>query len=200
MKLREVNIVVSNKRTGETYLARSFPCSDRNHNGKQELYEVPVYYVYIKGVDENGISVTKTWKALRFMPYYKPRNFPAPYRTVGWADSGLRQLGRRTSPRYNRHYQVHNTYSEYNGAIVLRDSFYIHAGPERLAHEGWGAAGCVEVIGNFGNFKADIYKLSGSIDFDIERTLETLVEQKKLFVEVEPAMAPSLKSKFKKEV
>lgn len=70
MKLRDVDIIISGTKTGDTYYAKSYPCSDMDKNSKIELYGVPVYYVYIKGTDDKGQSVKYTWKALRFMPYY----------------------------------------------------------------------------------------------------------------------------------
>ena len=75
MKLRDVDIIISGTKTGDTYYAKSYPCSDMDKNSKIELYGVPVYYVYIKGTDDKGQSVKYTWKALRFMPYYNPPNF-----------------------------------------------------------------------------------------------------------------------------
>ena len=74
MKLRDVDIIISGTKTGDTYYAKSYPCSDMDKNSKIELYGVPVYYVYIKGTDDKGQSVKYTWKALRFMPYYNPPN------------------------------------------------------------------------------------------------------------------------------
>lgn len=153
MKLRDVDIIISGTKTGDTYYAKSYPCSDMDKNSKIELYGVPVYYVYIKGTDDKGQSVKYTWKALRFMPYYNPPNFSS-YKTIGWVNSGLHKLNRQPAPEYKKAYEVHNTYSQHNGAIVLKGTFYIHAGPEDLTHIGWGAAGCVEIIGSFRDRKS----------------------------------------------
>lgn len=57
MKLRDVDIIISGTKTGDTYYAKSYPCSDMDKNSKIELYGVPVYYVYIKGTDDKGQSV-----------------------------------------------------------------------------------------------------------------------------------------------
>ena len=181
MKLRDVDIIISGTKTGDTYYAKSYPCSDMDKNSKIELYGVPVYYVYIKGTDDKGQSVKYTWKALRFMPYYNPPNFSS-YKTIGWVNSGLHKLNRQPVPEYKKAYEVHNTYSQHNGAIVLKGTFYIHAGPEDLTHIGWGAAGCVEIIGSFSEFKDQVKELSGSTQVDADSAISELVFYKKLYV------------------
>lgn len=178
MKLRDVDIIISGTKTGDTYYAKSYPCSDMDKNSKIELYGVPVYYVYIKGTDDKGQSVKYTWKALRFMPYYNPPNFSS-YKTIGWVNSGLHKLNRQPAPEYKKAYEVHNTYSQHNGAIVLKGTFYIHAGPEDLTHIGWGAAGCVEIIGSFSEFKDQVKELSGSTQVDADSAISELVFYKK---------------------
>ena len=104
MKLRDVDIIISGTKTGDTYYAKSYPCSDMDKNSKIELYGVPVYYVYIKGTDDKGQSVKYTWKALRFMPYYNPPNFSS-YKTIGWVNSGLHKLNRQPAPEYKKAYE-----------------------------------------------------------------------------------------------
>lgn len=200
MSNRIVNIIISNIKTNETYYARSYPCSDIDNNGKIELYAVPVYYVYLEGTDNMGNSVKDSWKALRFMPYYNPKGFSNHYKTVGWVNSGLHSLPRKAVSLYKRNYSVSNTVSPYNGAIVLRDSFYIHAGPQNLFQIGWGAAGCVEIIGNFNAFKNKIKELSGFKSLAADDAIEKLVQERKLYVEVQPAIPPNIKSNFHKEV
>lgn len=160
---------------------------------------VPVYYVYIKGTDDKGQSVKYTWKALRFMPYYNPPNFSS-YKTIGWVNSGLHKLNRQPVPEYKKAYEVHNTYSQHNGAIVLKGTFYIHAGPEDLTHIGWGAAGCVEIIGSFSEFKDQVKELSGSTQVDADSAISELVFYKKLYIEIEYAAPPNIKANFYKEV
>ena len=186
-------------KTGDTYYAKSYPCSDMDKNSKIELYGVPVYYVYIKGTDDKGQSVKYTWKALRFMPYYNPPNFSS-YKTIGWVNSGLHKLNRQPAPEYKKAYEVHNTYSQHNGAIVLKGTFYIHAGPEDLTHIGWGAAGCVEIIGSFSEFKDQVKELSGSTQVDADSAISELVFYKKLYIEIEYATPPNIKANFYKEV
>ena len=65
-----VLIVVSNKKTGDTYLSRSYPDDDINNNNKIELYRTPVYKIVIKGMDSTNASQIKEWPAVRFMPYW----------------------------------------------------------------------------------------------------------------------------------
>ena len=152
-----------------------------------------------KGTDDKGQSVKYTWKALRFMPYYNPPNFSS-YKTIGWVNSGLHKLNRQPAPEYKKAYEVHNTYSQHNGAIVLKGTFYIHAGPEDLTHIGWGAAGCVEIIGSFSEFKDQVKELSGSTQVDADSAISELVFYKKLYIEIEYATPPNIKANFYKEV
>lgn len=168
-------------------------------NGKIELYGVPVYYVYIKGTDDNGQSIEYKWKALRFMPYYNPPKFST-YKTIGWVNSGLHKLNRQPAPEYKKDYEVHNIYSEHHGAIVLKSTFYIHAGPEELTSFGWGAAGCVEIIGSFSEFKNQIKELLGSTQADADSAISELVSDKKLYIEIEYATPPNIRENFYKEV
>lgn len=199
MKLRDVDIIISGTKTGDTYYAKSYPCSDMDKNGKIELYGVPVYYVYIKGTDDNGQSIEYKWKALRFMPYYNPPKFST-YKTIGWVNSGLHKLNRQPASEYKKDYEVHNIYSEHHGAIVLKSTFYIHAGPEELTSFGWGAAGCVEIIGSFSEFKNQIKELSGSTQADADSAISELVSDKKLYIEIEYATPPNIRENFYKEV
>ena len=46
MKLRDVDIIISGTKTGDTYYAKSYPCSDMDKNSKIELYGVPVSVSY----------------------------------------------------------------------------------------------------------------------------------------------------------
>lgn len=200
MSLRVVDVVVSNKRTGEDYEAKSYPNWDHNNDGLYEFYKTPVYYVYIDGTSDAGARERRTWKAPRFMPYWNDPKAPDPhYKSHGFTNSGLTYVPRKAVKLYNRHYEVHNTFSPFGGAIQIQGSFLIHAGPENLAASGWGAAGCVEVMGDFEGFKADILALAGwkgSPPFltapDHDGGLAALVDAQKLFVTVEKATAPNL--------
>lgn len=104
------------------------------------------------------------------------------------------------APEYKKDYEVHNLYSEHHGAIVLKSTFYIHAGPEELTSFGWGAAGCVEIIGSFSEFKNQIKELSGSTQADADSAISELVSDKKLYIEIEYATPPNIRENFYKEV
>ena len=56
---REVLIVVSNKKTLDTYLSRSYPDDDRDNNGRIELYRTPVYKVFLEGMDADRKPAVK---------------------------------------------------------------------------------------------------------------------------------------------
>jgi hypothetical protein len=198
MSLRNVLVVVSNQKAPMTYLSRSYPNSDKNNNGLIELYETPVFYVFIRGNDENGVLVEKRWEALRFMPYWNPDG--KVYSQIGWANAGLHSLSKTKVSLYKKNYTVHNRHSDYNGAIQLKGSFLIHAGPTSIKEIGWGAAGCVEIIGNFGKFKENIRDLSGTGLTDADDAIEALVKAGKLFVQVDYAVAPQLQNSLYGEV
>ena len=85
-------------------------------------------------------------------------------------------------------------------ATILGGTFYIHAGPEDLTHIGWGAAGCVEIIGSFSEFKDQVKELSGSTQVDADSAISELVFYKKLYIEIEYATPPNIKANFYKEV
>lgn len=199
--LRNVTVLVSNVRTGDMYLARSYPDDDYNNNGRIELYRVPVYIVEIKGTDGSNKPQTKTWKALRFMPYWNDPASPKPnYRTKGWANAGLHSLAKKAVTFYNPHYGVQNRHSPYAGAIQMRDSFLIHAGPKVLTEHGWGSAGCVEVVGDFDKFRDDIKMLSGFAKPRAHDAILEMVRARTLFVQVNNATPPDLKASFVREV
>ncbi len=199
--LRDVLILVSNIKTPDKYLAKSYPTIDKDYNGKMELYNVPVYKVFIKGTDSSNNAVVIEWKALRFMPYFNDPNNPSrDYKTLGWANSGLHSLERKAVTLYKPDYLTHNRYSPSSGAIVMRGTFYIHAGPRSITDHGWGAAGCVEIIGDFDNFKNDIRKLSGSDKTDLHDAILELVSARKLYVKVDYAEPPNIKADYWGEV
>jgi hypothetical protein len=196
-----VDITVSSKRLPTRYEARSYPHDDMDGDGRIELYATPICYVYIDGFDRDGKAVRREWNALRFMPFYNKRSDPSEeYTQLGWANSGLRYVGRQPVPDYLPDYEVHNRYSEYGGALVVRGSFFIHAGPSEISEFGWGAAGCVEVIGNFDKFKGDILELAGSAEPDLDKGIGALVAARKLFVQYEQAQSPNLQAAFTRQV
>lgn len=197
MSLRKVEIIVSSQRSGsEFYKANSYPHRDRDRNNEPDVYRVPVYFLYLKGENEHGMPITMTWKVLRFMPYWNDPTFPNPhYLTKGWTVAGLHELSYRKVTKYKRNYQVHSAHSIYEGAIVLKKSFYIHAGPSQIpdAPEGtYGSAGCIEVIGNFYDFKKNIKELSGSSLDNVDDAIEELVSNGLLYVQIDYATPPNL--------
>ena len=196
--LRKTTLTISNTQTGDKYYAKSYPDADYDNNGRMEAYETPVYWFYIEGKDHAGRSKKIKWKALRFMPYWNDPARPSThYRTKGWVNAGLHQLSKRAVTLYKPHYSVQNTPSPYDGAIQLRNSFLIHAGPPTLGQPdwGWGSAGCVEIVGNFNKFKADIQQLSGSRKPNVDAAIQELVKARKLWVQVQLARPPKLRQK-----
>jgi hypothetical protein len=193
--LRVVDITVAAEKAPETYESRSYPSDDYNGDGLIEMYKTPIYKVWVDGTNAQGVKERREWQALRFMPYFNnPNDVVHEYRTVGWANSGLSNVPRQLVPQYKPDYEVHNRFSPFGGALVVKGSFYIHAGPADLSDIGWGAAGCVEMIGDFDKFKKDILELAGSTETDIHKGIGALVSAKKLFVQYEPTSAPNLRA------
>ncbi|WP_395045791.1 hypothetical protein [Flavobacterium sp.] len=134
------------------------------------------------------------------MPYWNdPKSPSTHYRTEGWANSGLTILDRKKVVLYDRNYEVHNSYSPFGGAIQMQGNFLIHAGPSNIYESGWGAAGCVEIIGSFDDFKKDIADLAGIPSKNLHEAMLTLVKSGKLFVEVQYALRPNFKNSFHSE-
>jgi len=199
---RRVEIFLSKKVVGK-YLARSYPHPSMKVHGREDYYEVPVHEITISGEDDSGKEVTYVHQAPRFMPYWNdPANPYKGYKTLGWANSGLSSGRTIVVPRYKKEYQVQNRYSPGIGAIVLRGAFYIHAGPASTATKdaGFGSAGCVEIVGDFDDFKKDIVSLSGIKGKSLDDAIESLVRAKKLIAVIEGTKAPDIKKAFKGSV
>ncbi|MEL6671126.1 MAG: hypothetical protein AAFR61_03010 [Bacteroidota bacterium] len=192
--MRTLTIIISNKPTGETYHARSYPHDDRNNNGLIELYGVPVYKVFlvVKG------KPRKEWRALRFMPYWNnPKAPEKKYKSRGWVNAGLSgKIHRKVVERYFPKYGVQNRYSPHQGAIQIRGNYLIHSGPQKLSEAGWGAAGCVEIVGDFSKFKQDIRDLAEVKVPDVDRALTRMVNRGKLLLTIQPARAPRIRKNF----
>jgi hypothetical protein len=189
-KLSEVLITISNKQTADRYLCKSFPDLDIDNNELMELYPTPVYKLFIENTGKSKAE-KKEWKALRFYPYWNdPKALDIRYKkTKGWVNAGLWRFPKTKVTYYDPSYETHNTDSPYKGAIKIprKGSYYIHAGPKAAndRSEQWGAAGCIEVIGNFNDFKEDIIRMSGIERSDKDEAIKDLIRLGKLFVKIE---------------
>jgi hypothetical protein len=200
MAARKVTITLTS-RIVDYYEARSYPDDDRDNNGLWELYKVPVYEVLVAGADGAGAATAYKHQAPRFMPYFNdPAKPDHHYSTKGWVNAGLSARRTVIVPMYKPHYEVRNRYSPGKGAIVLKDSFYIHAGPADLADIGFGSAGCVEIIGNYDDFKANIASLSGTGAATSDEAIHKLVGARLLVVEIEHATVPNIKRSFTRQI
>jgi hypothetical protein len=192
--LREVLIVVSNIKTGDTYLARSYPHRDYDGNGLEEYYRVDIYKIFIEGHDGAGKPVKIEWTAPRFMPYWNNPLSPDPrYLTKGWINSGKHYVPRQLVKSYNPDYPIHNMPSGFLGAIPIQGSFLVHAGPQNLTDLGWASAGCVEVVGDFNQFRRNILDLAGSLETDISNGMLDIVKARKLYIQVDLAIPPDFR-------
>lgn len=200
MAARKVVITLTD-RIVDYYEARSYPDDDRNNDGLWELYRVPVYKILVAGIDDAGSAATAEHQAPRFMPYYNDPANPDPhYATKGWVNAGLSAKRTVVVSKYKPDYEVQNRYSPGRGAIVLKGTFYIHAGPADLADIGFGSAGCVEIIGNYNVFKANIAALSGTGMANSDEAISKLVAERKLIVEIQQATVPDIKSLFTRRI
>ncbi len=204
--LRSVDVIVSAK-TGADYEARAYPVDDVDGNGRTELYKAPLFYIYVVGTDASGNKVRHEWKTPRYMPYNNPSGarHESSYKTVGFITAGLSSVPRFAVKQYKPEYEVHNRFSPFGGAIVVQGAFYIHAGPESAEDYGWGSAGCVEVIGNFDDFKKDILTLAVSSKAkgsaaSLNAGLSEMIGARKLFVTYESAPRPNLKAALSRQV
>lgn len=198
-KTRMVTITVTSKKVGK-YEARSYPDDDINNNGKIELYEVDTYEILINGTDDTGNPQTFNHTAPRFMPYWNDPESPDPhYKYLGWTNAGLSSKRTVIVKKYLKDYQVRNRFSPGRGAIVVTGSFYIHAGPADESDYGFGSAGCIEIIGNFDDFKNDIQSVSGYSGASDDAILE-LIKEGNLKVIIEEATVPDIKANFTREI
>ncbi len=94
-----VLIRITSQKTGDNYLAKSYPDNDYNNDGWGELYSVPVYYLEIINIDDPAVSYR--WKCLRFMPYWNDPSSPSSnYKLRGWTVAGLSDRKERTQVTY----------------------------------------------------------------------------------------------------
>lgn len=193
--MNKVTITISNQKTQDVYYAKSYPHRDKDGDGFAEVYKVSVYKVFIEGLDINGENIVREWKALRFMPYWNDSNQKSKYKSKGFLSAGLHSFAKQQIKNYNRAYSVSNTSSPYDGAFQIKGSFLIHAGPKNLSDVGWGAAGCIEIIGDFNLFKKDIILLANYDDLvaNVDNALEDIIRKGYLFLEIINEIPPIFK-------
>jgi hypothetical protein len=196
MAARSVDIVVTNT-VVSSYEARSYPHEQMDAKGFYNLYRVPVFEILVTGTDADGKKKSLEFRAPRFMPYFNDPTRPSHhYKAKGWLNAGLSSARRVTVSRYREDYAVQNRYSPGRGAIVVKDSFYIHAGPSSLSDVGFGSAGCIEIIGNYDTFKQSIADLSGLSPMPADAAIQQLVNSRKLIVTIQAATTPDIKTNF----
>lgn len=200
MAARQVVIVVTNTIVGY-YEARSYPDDQKDASGYYNLYKVPIYRILVTGKDDTGKAVSGEYRAPRFMPYFNNPKRPSPhYKTLGWVNCGLSSTRRVVISQYRKDYQVQNRFSPGIGAIVVHDTFYIHAGPATPSDVGFGSAGCIEIIGNFDVFKDAIVRMSGIAGVSRDNAITQLVKERKLIVEIQQARVPDIKSLYSRKI
>lgn len=192
--LRKVEVTITSQRRPEVYYADLYPFTDKDGDGKDDRYEVPIYSAYVNGLDRDGHIVQFEWMALRFMPFWNPASMHYnAYKAKGYLVAGLNSFPKQAITHYIPHYPIHNHPSEYVGAIQLKGNFLIHAGPASIVESQWGGAGCVEIIGSFNLFRQQIMALAGTTQSDISSAMGEIVRARKLYVEIEACATPILR-------
>lgn len=191
MQPRAVEIDVTSMVTGQ-YEAKSYPDRQTDPStGLYPLYKVPVNQMLVNGTDATGKRVSRPFKAPRFMPYFNDAARPsAHYHMKGWLTAGLSSPRRVVVCRYLDQYRVQNRYSPGIGAIVVHESFFIHAGPASEQDYGFGSAGCIEIIGDFNVFKKAIADLSGLPVGPSDVAIKSLIESQRLVVNIRSTTPP----------
>ena len=186
---RDVTITIGGTPNGSRYQARTYP----ENNGKQ--YSVPIYSLTVTGTNSKGENISRTWDVLRFMPYLNQNPQSSGYKQVTGSTpimSGLSDERHSTIRCYNPNYKVHNSQTPENGGFVIYGNFMIHDGPDNADNTGWGAAGCMEVMGDEGfmELKTFIFDLSGSQNPNTEQGLLDFVSSGKLYINIEQSERP----------
>ena len=190
---RKVTIIVSGVPNSNTYIAKTYP------QGSSLYFVVPVYNLTVSGTNKEGKEVSQTWQVLRFMPFLNENPQTTGYKTKTGETpimAGLADKREQPIQSYLPNYEIHNTHSEENGGFVITGSFMIHDGPDNLQTEArmWGAAGCMEVVGEngFSTMKEFIFSISGSENTDMEKGLQELVNSKNLWLKLEGTQRPAV--------
>ena len=194
--LKPVEITITNKKVGK-YFARSYPVDRADDNGLTPVYDVDLFEIWIGSAENKSIFIEKGY---RFTPVLETNGT--------WiAGAGLQGPLKVIVKRYKPDYKIHNSevYKDDWGAIVIKDTFYIHYGADNEEDEGAGAKGCVGIIGSFKNFKKEINIVSGYFKGDdsseeLNKGILCLVEQRKLKITIQYSQSPSFnKNQFKKK-
>lgn len=197
---RTVEIVVTSSVVA-TYEARSYPDQQTEPNGQYKLYNVPVFRIHVNGTDATNRKVSADFMAPRFMPYFNDPKRPDPhYKARGWVNAGLSSPRRVLVARYKPDYAVQNRFSPGRGAIVIKGAFYIHAGPASLQDVGFGSAGCIEIIGDYNEFKQRIAELSGFSPASPDDAIQKLVTAGRLVVTLHRATAPNIQKNVSRKI
>ena len=191
---RRVTITVSGISNGNTYIAKTYP------QRSSRYFIVPVYNITVSGTNNEGKEVSQSWQVLRFMPFLNENPQATGYKTKTSETpimAGLADKREHPIQRYIPEYEIHNTFSEENGGFVITGSFMIHDGPDNLQSDAgmWGAAGCMEVVGEkgFSKMKEFIFSISGSENKNIDKGLQELVDSKNLWLNLEGTSRPPVK-------
>lgn len=172
------------------------PIEQRDEKGFYALYRVPVYRILVQGADR---KLAKSFAAPRFMPFYNDPKAPDPdYPATGWVNAGLSSARRVIVAKYKQDYRVRNRFSPGIGAIVVKDAFFIHAG--QLEDVGFGSAGCIEIVGDYNDFKGAIASLGGTTTTSADAAIQQLVRAQRLVVTIQQASVPDIKKSFTRRI
>ena len=184
-EVKKVQMVVTAKIIGKAY-TWTYPFDD----GK--LYEVPTCEFLLKGIDQKGKELLKSFEAMRFGITRKSSEDSTPY-TVGLAEDQTHMI-----KQWLPEYVVHSSVSEEKGAWQVYGNFLIHDGPDNPSSKvgAYASLGCVEICGSpkgFDLFNDTLIAFSGVSGEDRTAKLINLGNSRKLSVFYEKAERPPVK-------
>jgi hypothetical protein len=144
--MRNVTVTITNRTNGIGTVS-AYPDGPRS-----ELYEVPLYDVVVAGTDDQGVSQSYTFQALRFgVQKNKKKGIPNP-RIVGLADA----------QSYVLSWSYITTMKEMAWRVF--GGWFIHRGPAKPNGSSIGSIGCIEISGVSGwqDFNNRICELAGT--------------------------------------
>jgi|GEM_PF-7020941 hypothetical protein len=151
----------------------------------QQAYDMPVFRVWLQGLDANGEPVSREWKALRFIPFCDQVAKVVPRTIV---------VGLSFFPEQPIKYYIEDELVECeSGSIRIKDNFLILGGPQSFTSEGWGGTGFVEILGQPQAFRADILELAGIGFCSATDAMQQLIARRKLLVVLEMVPKPLLR-------
>lgn len=184
MSIRNIKITVGNQIVGygRTW---TYP----NNDGK--IYKIPIYQVFVDGIDDNQKANNSVFSAYRFGVTRKTKDSPPTI--VGLSDHQTHTI-KAWLPKYTVHSYGYGDPREY-GAWIVYDSFLIHDGPDNPLTQVYATIGCVEICygpRGFEMFNDTLISLSGSKQPTRDKKLVEIGNSRKVIITYRKAERPPL--------